>query len=105
MTDGLSHDYGEPNLDYISTWFEREEDGPFCALNLMKYRTRAIGPDGQVQERSGLEADNGYNPSAQIEAVGGRLLLQVVTDPAPPPWRRDPQDLLSTCIAIETIGR
>ena len=75
MTDGLTHDYGEPNLDYISTWFEREEDGPFWALNLMKYRTRAIGPDGQVQERSGLEADNEYNPSAQIEAVGGRLAL------------------------------
>lgn len=75
MSDPIRHDYGKPNFDYISTWFERDDDGPFWALNLMKYRERAIGADGTVQERSGLEADNEYNPSAQIEAVGGRMVL------------------------------
>lgn len=73
MSDPITHDYGTPNFDYISTWFDREDDGPFWALNLMKYRERAIAADGTVQERSGLEADNEYNPSAQIAAVGGSM--------------------------------
>jgi hypothetical protein len=75
MAERLTHDYGEPNLDYIGTWFERDDDGPFWALNLMKYRERAIGKDGRAEERSGIEADNEYNPTAQIEAVGGRMVL------------------------------
>ena len=75
MSDPIRHEYGRPNLDYIRTWFEHDDDGPFWALNLMKYRSRAIGADGAVQQRSGLEADNEYNPSAQIEAVGGRMVL------------------------------
>ncbi|HAS11489.1 MAG TPA: hypothetical protein DCS55_13400 [Acidimicrobiaceae bacterium] len=75
MSDPIRHDYGRPNFDYISTWFDREDDGPFWALNLMKYRERAVAADGTVQDRSGLEADNEYNPSAQIEAVGGRMVL------------------------------
>ena len=75
MAERLTHDYGEPNLDYIGTWFERDDDGPFWVLNLMKYRERAIGTDGREEERSGIEADNEYNPTAQIEAVGGRMVL------------------------------
>jgi hypothetical protein len=71
----LTHDYGEPNLEYISTWFERDDDGPFWALNLMKYRRRAVGTDGTEEERSGIQADNEYNPTKQIEAVGGRMVL------------------------------
>lgn len=67
--------YGEPNFDYLATWLERDDDGPFWALNLMKYRDVAIDADGREQERSGLEADNEYAPVAQIEAVGGRLVL------------------------------
>lgn len=73
MSDPIRHDYGMPNADYISTWFNREDDGPFWALNLMKYRERAITADGTAQERSGLEADNAYNPSRQIAAVGGSM--------------------------------
>lgn len=75
MSDPIRHDYGTPNFEYISTWFGREDDGPIWALNLMKYRERAIGSDGTVQDRSGLEADNEYSPVEQIEAVGGRLVL------------------------------
>ena len=56
MSDPITHDYGTPNFDYISSWFERDDDGPFWALNLMKYRERAIAADGTVEERSGLEA-------------------------------------------------
>ncbi|MDZ7676674.1 MAG: hypothetical protein U5K30_16600 [Acidimicrobiales bacterium] len=75
MSEPITHTYGEPNYEYISTWFTREDDGPFWALNLMKYRQRAIDPDGTEEDRSGLEADNEYNPTAQIEAVGGRMVL------------------------------
>ena len=75
MADNLTHEYCEPNLEYISTWFDRDYDGPFWALNLMKYRTRAVGKDGQAEDRSGIEADNEYTPPPQIEAVGGRMVL------------------------------
>lgn len=75
MSDPLTHRYGRPNYDYISTWFGRADDGPFWALNLMKYRERAIGRDGTVQDRSGLEADNEYAPIEQIAAVGARIVL------------------------------
>ena len=54
----FTHDYGTPNHEYLATWFERQDDRPFWALNLMKYRERAIGKDGTEQDRSGLEADN-----------------------------------------------
>lgn len=36
MSEPITHTYGEPNYGYISTWFTREDDGPFWALNLMK---------------------------------------------------------------------
>ncbi|MGI9578712.1 MAG: hypothetical protein ACR2OH_10965 [Microthrixaceae bacterium] len=75
MSSPIDHDYGEPNLDYIATWFERDDDGPFWALNLMKYREKALDRDGDEQDRSGIEADNEYNPVEQIEAVGGRMVL------------------------------
>lgn len=71
----FTHDYGTPNHEYLATWFERQDDRPFWALNLMKYRERAIGKDGTEEDRSGLEADNAYNPTKQIEAVGGRMVL------------------------------
>lgn len=73
MSDPIRHEYGTPNVEYMSTWFGRDVDEPFWALNLMKYRERAIAADGTVEERSGLEADNAYNPSAQIAAVGGSV--------------------------------
>lgn len=68
MSGPLTHEYGEPDYEYIASWFEREDDGPFWALNLMKYRERALGKDGREQDRSGLEADNEYAPVEQIEA-------------------------------------
>ena len=67
--------YGEPNHEYLATWFEREEDGPMWALNLMKYRARAIDEQGEETERTGLEADDDYAPVGPIAAVGGRIVL------------------------------
>jgi hypothetical protein len=70
----IAHEYEEPNHEYLATYFEREEDGPMWALNLMKYREKAIY-GGVESDKSGLEADNLYNPTEQIEAVGGRMVL------------------------------
>ena len=70
----LEHEYSEPNHEYLATWFDREDDGPMWALNLMKYREKAVY-DGVESDISGLEADNEYSPIEPLAAVGARMVL------------------------------
>jgi hypothetical protein len=50
-----------------------EDDGPFWALNLMKYRDVADYGDGQTSARSGREADDEYTPLGPLAAVGASV--------------------------------
>ncbi len=53
MSGRPSPGYGEPNWEMIGRWFELppQEDTPFWAVNLMKYRERAdYGDDGDQGE-------------------------------------------------------
>ncbi len=52
-----------------------EEDGPFWAVNLMKYRDTAEYADGRETTLTGKEADDLYAPFGPIEAVGGTVAL------------------------------
>lgn len=64
--------YGEPNWEMLARWMQLppDQDGPFWALNLMKYREVAdyAGADGPV--RSGKEADDAYAPLGPLAAIG-----------------------------------
>jgi hypothetical protein len=64
--------YGTPNWDLIKGWFALSEsdDGPFWALNLMKYRAVAGYADGNPAGVSGKEADDAYAPLGPLAAVG-----------------------------------
>jgi hypothetical protein len=67
--------YGTPNFEMLKTWIGREpeDDGPFWALNLMKYRAVAAYDDGRDTTVSGREADDAYAPLGPLAAVGAMV--------------------------------
>ena len=62
--------YGRPNWELIKRWLELppDNDGPFWALNLMKYRE--VATYGGV---SGREADDKYAPLGPLAAIGATV--------------------------------
>lgn len=77
MADRKGPGYGTPNWEMLGRWMElpAEDDGPFWALNLMKYRAVADygdGPDGEGGV-SGREADDAYAPLGPLKAVGAMV--------------------------------
>jgi hypothetical protein len=92
MADRPQPSYGTPNWEMISRWLELppEDDGPFWALNLMKYHAVASYADGE-KGVSGREADDAYAPLGPLAAVGARVafLADVVDQPlGQPHWDR-----------------
>jgi hypothetical protein len=69
--------YGKINFEMMSNWIGRapNEDGPFWALNLMKYREVAAYTDGRETTRSGRDADDEYVPRKSLEAIGAKIVL------------------------------
>jgi hypothetical protein len=67
--------YGRINTEMIGRWLrlEPEDDGPFWALNLMKYRDVADYGDGGTSARTGREADDEYTPLGPLAAVGASV--------------------------------
>ena len=72
---GDSVRYGRINTEMIGRWLRLapEDDGPFGALNLMKYRDVADYGDGQTSARSGRDADDEYTPLGPLAAVGASV--------------------------------
>jgi hypothetical protein len=68
----MSPRYGTINKDLVGAWFELppEQDGPFWALNLMKYREVADYSDGRRSTASGKDADDEYTPLGPLKSVG-----------------------------------
>lgn len=67
--------YGTPNFAMISGWFQLppEQDTPFWAVNLMKYKARADYGDRGDQGLSGKEADDAYTPLGPLAAIGAMV--------------------------------
>jgi len=59
----------------LSGWFDlpAEEDDPFWAVNLMKYREIAEYSDGRETTLTGKEADDLYTPYGPLDAVGAMV--------------------------------
>ena len=87
-------DYGTPNWEMIGRWLELppEDDGPFWALNLMKYHAVAqYAADAEGAEVSGRDADDAYTPRGPLAAVGAMITFagDVVGQPlGAPAWDR-----------------
>jgi hypothetical protein len=67
--------YGTPNWEMLTRWLElpTENDAPFWALNLMKYRPVATYTDSDAPALSGKEADDAYAPLGPLAAVGAMV--------------------------------
>ncbi len=67
--------YGRINKELMSRWLrmERDEGGPFWALNLMKYREVADYGEGAASTKSGREADDEYTPRESLAAIGAEI--------------------------------
>jgi uncharacterized protein (DUF1330 family) len=63
-----------PGPEQAATFFGGQEDGPFIMVNLLKFRERAVYPDGSEPELSGRDAYRRYGAAVQgcLAAVGGR---------------------------------
>ena len=74
MADRPKPAYGTPNWEMIGRWLhlEPEDDGPFWALNLMKYHPVAQYMDGSTAV-SGREADDAYAPLGPLAAIGAAV--------------------------------
>ena len=73
---GTAHPgYGTPNWEMLQGWLTlpAEDDGPFWALNLMKYREVAAYADGNAGKVSGKEADDAYAPLGPLAAIGAMV--------------------------------
>lgn len=72
MSDTSSPRYGTPNWEMIGRWLETspEDDGPFWAVNLMKYRDVADYADGRETTLTGREADELYTPLGPLAEIG-----------------------------------
>ena len=93
MAERNAPTYGEPNWEMVGRWLHLppEEDGPFWALNLMKYREAAAYEDGSDRGMSGREADDAYAPLGPLAAIGAMVAFHGdVTDQTlgEPAWDR-----------------
>lgn len=67
--------YGTPNWELVNRWLQlpADEDGPFWALNLMKYHEVAVYADGNPEGVSGKAADDAYSPLGPLKAIGAMV--------------------------------
>jgi hypothetical protein len=93
MSERKSYGYGEPNWEMLGRWLEMtpDDDGPFWALNLMKYRPVAEYGEGSGRAVSGREADDAYAPLGPLAAIGAMIAFHgdVTSQPfGEPHWDR-----------------
>lgn len=77
--------YGEVNLELAERWstLSDEQDGPFLAINLMRYRERADYADGRETDLTGREADDAYTPLGPLVTVGAGFVLAADVEQQP----------------------
>ncbi len=77
MTERSGPRYGTPNWAMLQRWMElpAAEDGPFWAVNLMRYPAQADHGEGGPAGVSGREADDAYAPVGPLAAVGALVAL------------------------------
>ena len=92
--DGNTVRYGQVNTALIKSWLRLDpaKDGPFWAVNLMKYREIADYEDGRDTTRSGRDADDEYTPYESLQAIGAQIVFAADVESqllgAEPRWDR-----------------
>ena len=69
--------YGTVDADYATRLGATapDDDGPVWMVNLMRYRDRAVYPDGRTTDLTGREADDRYAPFGPFRTVGAELVF------------------------------
>jgi hypothetical protein len=85
MTDApqrMTVRYGRINREMMARWMGRapDQDGPFWALNLMKYRDIADYGGGGADAPSGREADDAYTPRDALAGIGAEIAFVADVD-------------------------
>jgi uncharacterized protein (DUF1330 family) len=64
-----------PGPSQAAAFFGAVEDGPFVMVNLLKFKPKAVYPDGSDADLSGAEAYARYGEAVAklIEGLGGRI--------------------------------
>jgi len=67
----------QPSPEQIQALFTKAPEGPLVMLNLLKFKEKAVYPDGRQSDISGAEAYGIYGAEMGklIEADGGRLVF------------------------------
>jgi uncharacterized protein (DUF1330 family) len=71
-----------PSAERAQAFFSAPEDGPFCMVNLLKFKEKATYPDGSDADLSGRDAYLRYGVAvmACLEKVGGRAHFSAFVD-------------------------
>jgi hypothetical protein len=77
--------YGRINTSMVGGWarIDPANDGPFWALNLMKYRDIADYGDGADKTISGREADDAYTPRDSLAGIGAMIAFAADVESIP----------------------
>lgn len=69
--------FGEVNQEQLRRMVEIDpaDDGPFYMVNLVKFRERALYPDGRESNLTGREADELYAPFEFLRAIGAEIVF------------------------------
>ncbi len=76
-TNAMKVRYGRINKAMVGQWLQLDpkDDGPFWALNLMKYREVADYGDAGATSKSGREADDEYTPRESLAGIGAQIVF------------------------------
>ncbi|MEM1414681.1 MAG: hypothetical protein AAGH15_07265, partial [Myxococcota bacterium] len=72
--------YGEVDPETVRRMLAAPTEGPFYMVNLIKYRERAVYPDGRATDLSGREANALYAPTEFLAAIGARVVFTAAVD-------------------------
>ena len=72
--------FGELNAETAQQMLAAPTEGPFYMVNLIKYRERAVYPDGRDTDLTGREANALYSPTDFLAAIGARVVFNAAVD-------------------------
>ena len=75
LGSGSASPFGETDEALVQEMIAAPTEGPFYMVNLIKYRERAVYPDGRDTDLTGREANALYSPVEFLEAIGARLVF------------------------------
>jgi hypothetical protein len=72
--------FGGVNQAQVERMLAAPTDGPFYMFNLIRYRERAVYPDGRDTDLTGREANALYSPVEFLQAIGARPVFVAEVD-------------------------